>query len=157
MYNKIIMVGNLTRDIELRYIPSGTAVANTAIATNRKYKTKSGESAEEVCFVDITIFGRTAEIANQYLKRGSKILIEGRLKFDQWNNQNGEKRSKHSIQVETMQMLDSRGDSNNSGSQSPYTPNQTQSNQPITNNQTSSMSEGKENLPQIDIDDEIPF
>lgn len=156
MYNKIIMVGNLTRDIELRYIPSGTAVANTAIATNRKYKTKSGEKAEEVCFVDITIFGRTAEIANQYLKRGSKILIEGRLKFDQWSNQNGEKRSKHSIQVETMQMLDSRGDNNNANTgQSPYVP---QASSQSINNQTSNVSnEGKENLPQIDIDDEIPF
>lgn len=150
------MVGNLTRDIELRYIPSGTAVANTAIATNRKYKTKSGEKAEEVCFVDITIFGRTAEIANQYLKRGSKILIEGRLKFDQWSNQNGEKRSKHSIQVETMQMLDSRGDNNNANTgQSPYVP---QASSQSINNQTSNVStEGKENLPQIDIDDEIPF
>ncbi|CAA6806839.1 MAG: Single-stranded DNA-binding protein [uncultured Campylobacterales bacterium] len=145
------MVGNLTRDIELRYIPNGTAVANTALASNRKYKTKMGEQAEEVCFVDVTIFGRTAEIANQYLKRGSKILIEGRLKFEQWNNQNGEKRSKHTIQVETMQMLDSKGDNTSSGS--PYTPNQ----QNQSNNTASIQQEVKQEIPQIDIDDEIPF
>lgn len=104
MFNKVILVGNLTRDIELRYIGSGSALANTAMATNRRYNV-NGEKKEEVCFIDITFWGRTAEIANQYLKKGSKVLIEGRLKFDQWQDQNGQNRSKHSITVETMQML----------------------------------------------------
>jgi len=109
MYNKVILVGNLTRDIELRYSQSGMGIANTAIATSRKF-TSNGEKKEEVCFVDITFFARSAEIANQYLRKGSKILVEGRLNFEQWVDQNGGKRSKHSVTVETMQMLDSKGD-----------------------------------------------
>jgi len=115
MYNKVIMVGNLTRDIELRYSQSGMGIANTAIATSRKF-TSNGEKKEEVCFVDITFFARSAEIANQYLRKGSKILVEGRLNFDQWQDQNGQKRSKHSVVVETMQMLDSKGDNQGGGS-----------------------------------------
>jgi single-strand DNA-binding protein len=114
MYNKVILVGNLTRDIELRYSQSGMGIANTAIATSRKF-TSNGEKKEEVCFVDITFFARSAEIANQYLRKGSKILVEGRLNFDQWVDQNGQKRSKHSVIVETMQMLDSKGDNQSAG------------------------------------------
>ena len=114
MFNKVILVGNLTRDIELRYTQSGSGIANTSIATSRKF-TQNGEKKEEVCFVDITFFGRSSEIANQYLRKGSKILVEGRLKFDQWVDQNGQKRSKHSVIVETMQMLDSKGDNQNTG------------------------------------------
>lgn len=110
MFNKVVLVGNLTRDIELRYAQSGSAIANTAIATSRKF-TQNGERKEEVCFIDITFFGRSAEVANQYLRRGSKILVEGRLNFDQWVAQDGSKRSKHSVIVETMQMLDSKADS----------------------------------------------
>ena len=109
MYNKTIQVGNLTRDIELRYSQSGIGIAKTAIATTRKF-TSNGEKKEEVCFIDITFFGRSAEVANQYLRKGSKVLIEGRLQFDQWVDQNGGKRSKHSIAVESMQMLDSKLD-----------------------------------------------
>ena len=109
MFNKVVLVGNLTRDIELRYTQGGSGIANAAIATSRKF-TQNGEKKEEVCFVDITFFGRSAEVANQYLRKGSKILVEGRLKFDQWVDQNGQKRSKHSVIVETMQMLDSKGD-----------------------------------------------
>ena len=83
MFNKTILVGNLTRDIELRYTNGGTALAKTAIATTRKF-TSNGEKKEEVCFVDITFFGKSAEIANQYLRKGSKCLVEGRLMFEQW-------------------------------------------------------------------------
>ena len=108
MYNKVILAGNLTRDIEVRYSSSNLAIANTGIATNRKFKSKTGEQKEEVLFVDLSFFGRTAEIAQQYLRKGSKVLVEGRLKLDQWTDQGGMKRSKHSITVENMQMLDSR-------------------------------------------------
>ena len=114
MFNKIILVGNLTRDIELRYSQGGMGIAKTAIATSRKFTT-NGEKKEEVCFVDITFFGRSAEVANQYLRKGSKILVEGRLNFEQWVDQNGQKRSKHSVTAETMQMLDSKGDNQGSG------------------------------------------
>ena len=110
MFNKVILVGNLTRDIELRYSQNGSAIAKTAIATSRKF-TVNGERREEVMFIDITFFGRSGEIANQYLRKGSKVLVEGRLIFEQWVDQSGAKRSKHSVTVESMQMLDSKADS----------------------------------------------
>lgn len=111
MYNKVVLVGNLTRDIEVRHSQSGTLVANSAIATSRKFKGQNGEQKEEVCFIDITFFARTAEVAQQYLHKGSKILIEGRIVFDQWTDQNGQKRSKHSVTVDVMQMLDTKNTS----------------------------------------------
>ena len=110
MYNKIILAGNLTRDIEIRYTQGGAAVGSTAIATTRKFKSQAGEQKEEVLFVDITFFGRTAEIANQYLRKGSKILVDGRLKLDQWTAQDGGKRSKHSVTVENLTMLGKNGE-----------------------------------------------
>ena len=108
MFNQVIMLGNLVREIELRYLPSGGAVATSSIAVNRKFKKTDGSQGEEVCFIEVTFFGRTAEIANQYLEKGKKVLVQGRLKLDQWTDQQGVKRSKHSIVVESMQMLDSK-------------------------------------------------
>jgi single-strand DNA-binding protein len=99
-------VGNLTRDVEITKSHNGTVIAKTAIATSRKFSV-NGEKKEEVCFVDLTFFGRSGEVANQYLKKGSKILVEGRLSFEQWSDQSGQKNSKHGVIVETMQMLDS--------------------------------------------------
>jgi single-strand DNA-binding protein len=107
MFNKVVLLGNLTRDVEIRYSQNGSAIAKTGLAASRKF-TVNGEKKEEVCFIDITFFGRSGEIANQYLHKGSKVLIEGRLSFDQWSDQSGQKHSKHSVIVETMQMLDSR-------------------------------------------------
>lgn len=112
MFNKVILVGNLTREIELRYTQGGMAVANSAIAVTRKYTNAGGEKAEETCFVDITLFGKTAEIAHQYLAKGSKLLIEGRLKFDQWQDNNGQNRAKHSVAVESLEMLGSQPQTN---------------------------------------------
>jgi single-strand DNA-binding protein len=109
MFNKMILAGNLTRDIEMRNTPTGLAISNTGIASNRKFKSKTGENKEEVLFLDITFFGRTAEVAQQYLRKGSKVLVDGRLKLDQWTDANGQKRSKHSLVVESMKMLDSKG------------------------------------------------
>ncbi|MCK5537968.1 MAG: single-stranded DNA-binding protein, partial [Bacteroidales bacterium] len=108
MFNKIILAGNLTRDIEIKYSGANLAIGNVGIAVNRKFKSKMGDDKEEVLFVDLTFFGKTAEIANQYLKKGSKVLVEGKLKLDQWTDQSGGKRSKHSITVESLQMLDSK-------------------------------------------------
>ncbi len=107
MFNKVVLLGNLTRDIDLRYSQNNTAIGKTGLAVNRKY-TVNGEKREDVCFIDVTFFGRTAEVANQYLKKGSKVLIEGRLNYEQWTDQNGQNRSRHSISVENMEMLDSR-------------------------------------------------
>ena len=108
-FNQFTGVGNLTRDIELRYAQSGSAIANTGLAMTRKF-TQNGERKEEVCFIDVTFFGRSAEVANQYLRKGSKILVSGRIKFDTWVAQDGSKRSKHSVIAETMQMLDNKAD-----------------------------------------------
>ena len=119
MYNKVIMLGNLTRDIELRYLPSGSAIAKSAIATSFKYKSSTGEQKDEVCFLDFNIFGRSAEVANQYLKKGSKVLLEGRLKFEQWTAQDGSNRSRHILSVDTMKMLDSKSQSDNQETQRP--------------------------------------
>lgn len=161
MFNRTVSMGNVTRDIELKYLPSGGAVATTGLAMNRKFKKTDGSQGEEVCFIDITFFGRTAEIANQYLKRGSKILVEGRLKLDQWTDQGGQKRSKHSITVESLQMLDNKsagGDQNGQSGQSEQTHTHSVNgkNIPVTTSRESDYS-GHE-IPDIDInDDEIPF
>lgn len=161
MFNKVILVGNLTRDPELRYLPSGSAVCNTSIATNRKFKNQMGEQKEEVCFIDITFFGRTAEIANQYLGRGKKVLVEGRLKLDQWTDQNGAKRSKHSVTVDNMQMLDSRDNPQAGGNSQGYNQQNSGYNQnsgDMQNSYQNSQQNSGQDIPEIDInDDEIPF
>lgn len=108
------MIGHLARDIELRYTQSQMAIGKTAIAVTRKY-TLNGEKREETCFIDLTFFGKQAEIANQYLAKGSKLAVEGYLKFEQWQDNNGQNRSKHSIVVESMEMLGSA--QNNQGYQ----------------------------------------
>lgn len=145
MFNKVIIVGNLTRDVELKYLPSGSAAATIGLASNRKYKKQDGSTVEEACFIDVKLFGRTAEIANQYLKKGSQVLIDGRLNFESWNDASGQKRSKHTITAESMQMLgkasgESQGYSQNNATFAEKKPQATQ------------------NVPEIDIgDDEIPF
>ena len=185
MYNKVVLVGNLTRDVEIRYSQSGSAIGNVGIATSRKWKSATGEQKDEVMFIDLTFFGRTAEIANQYLRKGSKVLVDGRLVFQQWTAQDGSKRSKHAVTVESLQMLDSKADSQN--------PNNTNSNgygnQPSQNNYGGQQNQGSSygepqqqnsggygqsqasqqrsqpapqqqqaSVPEIDIDDdEIPF
>ena len=116
MFNKVILIGNLTRDVELRYTGSGSAVAKFGLAVSRTWKDRSsGEKQEEVCYVDINIFGRSAEIANQHLGKGRRILVEGRLTFEQWQDQGGQKRSKHSISAESFQFMDTLGGAGGSG------------------------------------------
>jgi single-strand DNA-binding protein len=105
-FNRVILVGNVTRDIELRYTPQGTAVTDIGLAVNDRVK-KQGEWVDETTFVDITLWGRTAEVAGEYLSKGSPVLIEGRLKLDAWE-QDGQKRSKLKIIGERMQMLGGR-------------------------------------------------
>lgn len=116
MLNKVLLIGNLTRDVELRYTPNGAATSKIGLATNRKWKDKvTGESREEAMFVDVTLFGRTAEIANQYLKKGSRVFIEGRLQLERWTDQNGQNRQKHSVVAEAMQFMDTKSSGSNSG------------------------------------------
>ena len=135
MYNKLIMIGNLTRDIELKYLPSGAAIAKGAIATSHKYKTQSGEQKDEVCFLDFTVFGKGGEILNQYVKKGSKIMLEGRLVFEQWKANDGTNRSKHSLSVSEFKFLDSKTDTQNMGGNNNQAPQQQQQsyNQPQQN------------------------
>lgn len=127
--NKVILLGRLVRDIDLRYTQSQMAIGKTAIAVTRKY-TLNGEKKEETCFIDITFFGKQAEIANQYLNKGSKLLIEGRLKFEQWQDNNGQNRSKHSIAVESMEMLGDAKQNNQGYQQGGYSNQRPQQKQP---------------------------
>ena len=107
-FNKVILVGNLTRDPELRYTPSGKAIAKVGMAVNRTWTSESGEKKEEVTFVDVDIFGRTAENVSQYMRKGSSMLIDGRLRLDQWDDkQTGQKRSKLGVVAESVQFLGS--------------------------------------------------
>ena len=176
MYNKVVLVGNLTRDVEIRYSQSGSAIGNVGIATSRKWKSQTGEQKEEVLFIDLTFFGRTAEIANQYLRKGSKVLIDGRLTLQQWTAQDGSKRSKHVVTVENLQMLDSKADSQNPNNNNGYGEQASQNNygqpqqqqgqntyeQPQASQQPSynapQQTQAQPSVPEIDIDDdEIPF
>lgn len=161
MYNKVILVGNLTRDVEMRYLPSGGALAKLGLATNRRYKKQDGSHGEEVCFIDVNLFGRSAEVANQYLKKGSKILIEGRLVLESWTDQSGQKRSKHSITAESMQMLDSRGSGGYEHDEYSGGYDSTPSYEAPARSVASSRNQQQykePQIPEIDInDDEIPF
>ena len=112
-FNKVILIGNLTRDPELRYTPKGTAVARLGLAVNRQWKTDTGEAREEVTFIDIDAFGRQAEVIGQYCKKGKPLMIEGRLKYEQWDDkQTNQKRSKLMVVLESFQFL---GDGNRGG------------------------------------------
>lgn len=146
MFNKIIMIGHLTKDIEIRYLNTGSALATSSIATNRKFKKQDGSLGEEICYVDFKIFGKPAETASQYLKKGSKVLIDGRLSFETWTDSSGGNRSKHSIMVENIQYLDTKKDSNNMDGYQNYNANTASNN-----------TKNKPSVPEINIDDDMPF
>lgn len=118
-YNKIQIAGNLTRDPEMRYTPKGSAIAKLGLAINRRWKSESGEAREETTFVDVDVFGRTAENCAQYLKKGSCAFVEGRLKLDQWDDKTtGQKRSKLGVVAESVQFIGGKA----SASESPARP-----------------------------------
>ena len=116
-YNKVILVGNLTRDPELRHIPSGTAITDLGLAVNRTWTDRNtNQRSEETTFVDVTCWGRTAEIACEYLRKGRPVLVEGRLQMDEWNDrETGAKRTKLKVVCDNMQMLGSRNEGNSGG------------------------------------------
>jgi single-strand DNA-binding protein len=179
------MIGNLTRDIELRYLPSGIAIAKSAIATSHRYKAQNGEQKEEVCFLDFNVFGKGAEILNQYVKKGSKVMLEGRLVFEQWQANDGSNRNRHTLRVDEFKFLDSKDAANMGGgyNQPQQMQNQQYNQQPQqnsynnqampyenNNNYNRQQQQGginkrqdeiepyEQNIPTIDIDnDEIPF
>ena len=144
-YNRVILVGNLTRDVELRYTANQTAVTDIGLAVNERRKTSTGDWVDEPMFVDVTLWGRTAEIASQYLGKGSSVLIEGRLKLDTWESE-GQKRSKLRIVGDRMQMIGSRPAGSNPATFSGATA--AQQVQP---------HEARETVPAGPPDDEIPF
>lgn len=167
MFNKVIIIGNLTRDVELRYLPSGSALATIGLASNHRFKKQDGSDGEEVCFIDVKLFGRSAEVANQYLKKGSKVLIEGRLTLESWTDQSGAKKSRHTIIAESMKMMDSKMKGENDGGydspqnhsyQQHTQSNQYNGSQYNGNVQNTQQNNYAQNIPEIDIDDEdIPF
>ena len=148
-FNKVILVGNLTRDPELRYTPKGIAIAKVGLAVNRTWTSESGEKKEEVTFVDVDAFGRQAETLAQYMKKGSPLLVEGRLKLDQWDDkQTGQKRSKLGVVVEGFQFLGGGNRGSEGGGEAPRRPAAAPSAPP-------SPSGGEPDAPPAD--DDVPF
>jgi len=108
-YNKVILIGNLTKDPEVRYTPSGTPVANFRLAVNHKYK-QGEDLKEEVCFIDIVVFGKQAENCGQYLNKGQSVIVDGRLQERRWETDDGQKRSKHEVIAQTVRFMPKRGE-----------------------------------------------
>jgi single-strand DNA-binding protein len=113
-YNRVILIGNLTRDVEIKYLQSGMAVTEIGLAVNDRRKNQQGEWVDETTFVDVTLWGRTAEVAGEYLSKGSPVFIEGRLKLDQWESE-GQKRSKLRVVGEKLQLIGARGGAGGGG------------------------------------------
>jgi single-strand DNA-binding protein len=160
-YNRVILVGNLTRDPELRYIPSGTAVTDIGLAVNDRRKNANGEWVEETTFLDVTLWGRQAEVASEYLSKGSPALIEGRLKLDTWETSDGQKRSKLKVVGERMQMLGAprEGGAGGAGGRRPAS---ARSAEPAPqdyspHDQEAPLEESYEPSPQQSPEDDIPF
>ena len=135
-FNKVLLIGNLTRDPQLSYLPSQTAVVDFGLAVNRRWTSKDGQSKESTCFIDCRAFAGQAETLNKYMTKGSPIFVEGRLDFDMWTAQDGSKRSKHRVTVENFQFLG--GGRGSSG-------------------QTNSGGSGSNDVPPAPSDDDIPF
>jgi single-strand DNA-binding protein len=108
-FNKVILVGNLTRDPQMSYLPSQTPVVEFGLAVNRRWRSQNGEQREDTCFIDCRCYGKAAETLNQYMSKGSPILVEGRLDLDTWESKEGQRRSKHRVTVENFQFLGSAG------------------------------------------------
>ena len=145
-YNKVILMGNLTRDPEVRYTSGGTAIAKLGMAVNRRWKNQEGQMQEETTFVDVDAFGRQAETIGQYLKKGRPVMVEGRLKLDQWDDkQTGQKRSKLGVVLENFQFLDSRGEVGGGGEGGGYSQPGSTSNSPPGDGSS------------VPADDDVPF
>ena len=154
-YNRVILMGNLTRDPQVRYTPSGTAVAEIGMAVNRSWFDKQSNSRrEETTFVDVTLWGRTAEVAGEYLSKGRPVLVEGRLQLDQWEDrETGQKRSKLRVVGESMQMLGSRGGTSGGGPHTDFPSTEAPQDAPAT----SSQNFAPENPPEPPPADDVPF
>jgi single-strand DNA-binding protein len=113
--NKVLLIGNLTRDPQLKYLPSNMAVCDFGLAMNRRWRDKDGNQKEEVCFVDVSAFGKQAELINQYMAKGRSIFVEGHLRLESWTGQDGQKRSKHSVTVDNFQFIGARPEQGGGG------------------------------------------
>jgi single-strand DNA-binding protein len=150
-FNKVILLGNLTRDPEVRYTPKGSAVCDLGLAVNRQYTLDSGEKREEVTFVDVVLWARLAEIAGEYLKKGRPVFIEGRLQLDTWDDkQSGQKRTKLRVVGESMQLLGSRPAATAAADAG-------ESERPARSAEKSASPPPKSSAPAEPDDDEIPF
>ncbi len=127
-FNKVILMGNLTRDPQLSYLPSQTPVVEIGLAVNRRWRDQQGQQREDTCFIDCRCFGRQAEVINQYLSKGRPVLVEGRLDYDTWEAQDGSKRSKHRVTIERFSFVDSQG---GGGGGNNYNNNQTRQAPPM--------------------------
>ncbi len=147
--NRVFLMGNLTRDPELRYLPSNTPVVKIGVAVKRRWRNQQGEQQEETTFVDCESFGRQAEVINQYLRKGRPIFIEGRLRLDQWQDKEGNNRSRMKVVIENFQFVDSRGDGEGGG-QGGHSESRGGANQPPPG---PAMSDPHQPVPE----DDIPF
>jgi len=152
--NKVFLIGNLTRDPELRYTPNGTAVVEFGMAMNRTWSRPGGEKQEEVCFVDVQAWARQAEVISEYCAKGRPLFVEGRLKLDSWEGKDGQRRSKLRIVVENFQFLGSRSDSQGRGNSSPGQGRQNAA--PPSAASAPPPSDGASDG-QFQVDDDIPF
>jgi single-strand DNA-binding protein len=114
-FNKVVLLGNLTRDVELKQLPSGTAVADMGLAVNEKFRNKDGETVESTCFVDLVAWDRQAELCGTYLQKGSGVLVEGRLQYDKWETDDGQKRSRLRVRADRVQFLSRTRGANGDG------------------------------------------
>lgn len=159
--NKVFLIGNLTRDPEVRYTPKGTAVGDLALAINSSYKAQDGSTKDEVCYVDVVAWGRQAETCKEFLQKGAPIFVEGRMQFDSWETKEGEKRSRLRVRAERVQFLGrprtagesggapSRGGSDR-GEESSYAPRR-------SNNPPPTSSHHQDDAPDLPPDDDVPF
>lgn len=138
--NKVILIGNLTKEVEIKQLTSGNIVGNMSLAVNRYFVRADGTKDNEVCYIDLVVYGKSAELCEQWLFKGSKICVEGRLMYQQWQTQSGEKRSKHVVSVEKVEFLNSKNDNTTSG-----------------NKNTQAMSPQIEAQIDLGQNDEIPF
>ncbi len=152
-FNKVILAGNLTRDPELRYTPQGTAIAKIGLAINRRYTGQDGQTKDETTFVDVDAFGKQAEVIGQYLKKGRPVLIEGRLKLDQWDDKTtGQKRSRLGVILESFQFIDSKA----GGAEGSSAPSAPAPNRPARPAAQPASPASESDVPPIE-DDDVPF
>ena len=151
-YNKVILMGNLTRDPELRVTPKGTSVCQLGLAVNRTYRDSDGNNREDVTFVDIDVFGRQAEVVAKYMSKGKPILVEGRLQLDSWESKTGEKRNKLKVVLENFQFVGSRSDSGDA-----YGSSYENVSPPPRKSNIDDAAVSSKNVDESDIDDDVPF